>query len=313
MRSKAVDRATIVPAFLRPGGRVVVAAPSGVVDKRRLRAGLSYLERMGHPARLAPGVLSRHGYLAGTDERRASAFNAIIASDATQAVFFARGGYGIGRILDRLDLAALRRKPRSLLGYSDLTALFMALQCGSSYLVHYGPVVSELGNRESFDEASLWGALYGDPAAFDLPFRNKDILRPGRAAGRLIGGCLTLLVSLLGTRHDPDYAGALLFWEEIGEPPYRIDRMLTQLRSAGKLRRLRGMVVGSLTGCRAQGREATLPLRRVILDACRDTTFPIIWNVPVGHVKHKRTLPLGLPAVLDTSARSLRVRRPRGR
>jgi muramoyltetrapeptide carboxypeptidase len=298
----------IVPRFLAPGDPVEVVAPSGIVDRARLRRGIAYLESQGHPVRVAPHTLGRHGYLAGRDAERAGDLAGLLESGGAAPWLFARGGYGLTRILDRLDLDALRRRPRLLLGYSDATALFMALQRRGPYLVHYGPLVSEMGEREAFDARSLWGHLRGDPEAFPLRFRSADVLRPGRGKGVVIGGCLSLLVSLLGTRHDPDYRDAILFWEDVGEEPYRIDRMLTQLRNAGKLDHLRGMVVGSLTGCKAAPGKASLALRDVILELARGARFPIVWRARVGHIARKRTLLLGAMASLDTRRGSLEYR-----
>ncbi|HZI92924.1 MAG TPA: LD-carboxypeptidase, partial [Patescibacteria group bacterium] len=176
----------VIPRFLQPGGRVTVLAPSGRVDSRRLAEGVRYLRGRGHETTLAPNVLRRHGYLAGDDETRAADFNEAVTSGDSDAIFLARGGYGLTRILDRIDLEALRHRPRLLLGYSDATALFMALQRKGPYLTHYGPTVSEMGDPDAFDEKSLWGALYGEPSAFRIPFRAADVLRPGRGAARVI-------------------------------------------------------------------------------------------------------------------------------
>jgi muramoyltetrapeptide carboxypeptidase len=309
-----MDRAaTIVPPFLRPGDTVAVAAPAGAVDRRRLEAGIRYLRGKGHPAQTSPHVPARHGYLAGEDELRAGDLNDIIAADASPAVLFARGGYGLTRILDRLDIEGLRRRPRLMLGYSDMTALAMALQCKGPYHFLYGPVVSELGDPGAFDETSLWNALYGNPAAYTVPFKSADVLRRGRGVGPMIGGCLTLLVSLLGTPHDPDYRDSVLFWEEIGEEPYRIDRMLTQLRNAGKFDHLRGMVIGSLTRCEPARGGPSLRIKQIVLELVQWASFPVVWNVRAGHVAVKMTLPLGLEASLNTTRRSLRFRLPRVR
>jgi len=295
----------LMPRFLRPGDRVAVVAPSGVVDPGRLKAGLSWLRAQGHTVGRAPHLLSRHGYLAGSDEQRARDMNAILRSDPARAILFARGGYGLTRILDRLDLNALRRRPRLLVGYSDATALFMSLQRRGPYMTLYGPTVSEMGEPEAFDETSLKSALRGEAAAFTLPVRPADVLRAGRGEGRVLGGCLSLLVSLLGTPHDPDYRGAVLFWEDVAEPPYRIDRMLTQLRNAGKLDQLAGMMIGSLTECVASAGRPSLSIREAVMEVAGGTRFPIVWNVRAGHVARKLTLPLGLPATLDTRRRAI--------
>lgn len=301
---------TVIPPFLKPGDPVLVLAPSGQVDRRRLRAGLEYLRRRGHRTTLAPHALERHGYFAGRDERRAADFNDALAAGSPRAIFFARGGYGLTRILERLDLDELRRRPRLLLGFSDVTALFMALQCKGPYVAFYGPMVSELGDPAAFDEGSLWATLYGEPSGFRVPFKATQVLRPGRGAGRVIGGCLSLLVSLLGTPHDPDYRDAILFWEDVGEPPYRIDRMLTQLRNAGKFDRLRGMIVGELNGCDPEAGRPSLGVRQIVRELAQLASFPIVWKIRAGHVPGKLTLPLGLPASLDTSQRTLAFHAP---
>ncbi len=295
---------------LRPGDPIAVLAPSGVVDPKRLERGIAYLERRGHPVIRGDGLAARHGYLAGEDEQRAGAFNDIIAAVGSPAIALARGGYGLSRILDRLDLDRLLRRPRPILGYSDATALFMALQRSGPYRVHYGPSVADLGDAKAFDETSLWDALYGAPGAYTLSLRAGDVLRHGSGAGRLIGGCLSLLVSLLGTPYDLDYDGAILFWEEVGEPPYRIDRMLTHLRNAGKLDRLRGMVIGSLTGCEPVKGRPSLTVRQIVLDRVAPFAFPVVWNVRAGHIAGKITLPLGAPAMLSTSRRALTIEPP---
>lgn len=300
-----VTRVPILPPFLPPTGTIGVVSPSGVANRARLRAGCSYLESRGHPVSLSPHAKGRHGYLAGTDAARAADLNAAIHDDSLSAIFLARGGYGLTRILDRIDLAALRAKPRLLLGYSDATALFVALQRQGPYGVLYGPMVGELGDPGAFDDASLWSALRGDAGGMGIGFTSKDVLRAGAGAGRIIGGCLSLLVSLLGTPYDADYRGSILFWEEVGEEPYRIDRMLTQLRNAGKFEGLRGMLIGSLTGCVPAKGKSSLTLRQVFAEVLRGTRFPVVMNVRAGHIARKLTLPLGFPASLDTAARRL--------
>ncbi len=296
------------PPVLAPGERVAVLGPSGLVDPARLESGLAYLRGKGHDAVPAASLLARHGYFAGDDDARAADLNDFIAAGEPRAALFARGGYGLTRILDRLDLQALRRRPRLLVGYSDVTALFMALQKRRPYPVLYGPMVSELGDPAAFDEESFWSALYGLPASRELRFGAADVVRPGKGAGMVIGGCLSVLVTLLGTRHDPDYRGAILFWEEIREEPYRIDRMLTQLRAAGKLKGLRGMMVGSLTACEPAPGKPSLTVRQAVEEVTAGTRFPIVFNVRAGHMPDKRTLLLGAPATLDTARGVLRYR-----
>jgi len=307
---------------LKPGEPIAVVAVSGPVSRERLEKGIRFLRSAGHPVEKAPGILARRGFLAGNDHHagilarrgflagndghRAAGLNAAIRRRDGSAIFFARGGWGAARILDRIDLAALRARPRVLLGYSDLTSLFMALQRPRRpYPVRYGPFVAELGDRGAYNAASLREALYLPSPRIEHPLRGCRVLRPGRGRGTLIGGCLTLLVGLLGTRYDTPWDGCVLFWEDLNEPPYRLDRMLTQLRLAGKLRNLAGMIVGRLIGCDAKPPTPGLPLAEIIADATAGTRYPIVTDFPAGHIPHKRTLLLGVPATLDTRRRRL--------
>lgn len=285
---------------LAPGERVAVLGPSGVVDPARLASGLAYLRAKGHHAVPAGHLLARHGYLAGDDDARAADLNAFIAAREPRSALFARGGYGLTRILDRLDLAALRRRPRLLVGYSDVTALFMALQTRGPYPALYGPMVSELGDPAAFDEASFWSALYGLPASRELRFEPEDVVRQGKGAGVVIGGCLSVLVSLLGTRHDPDYRGSILFWEEIREEPYRIDRMLTQLYLSGILARASALVFGELPRCDEAGGSTTA--REVVEELTSGFRGPILYGLPSGHTQGPTlTLPFGVRARVLTA------------
>ena len=251
----------------------------------------------------------KQGFLAGPDGKRAADLNAAIGRKGAPAIFFARGGWGAARLLDRIDLDRLRARPRVLLGYSDLTAIFMALQRpGRSYPYRYGPNVSELGDPGNFEPRSLREALYLSTDPIRHALRGCRILRPGRARGTLIGGCLSLLTLLLGTRYDVPWDGCLLFWEDLNEPPYRIDRMLHHLRLAGKLEKLAGMIVGRLPGCGAIPPTPGRPIGDLVLEATAGTRYPIVMNFPAGHIPRKRTLLMGVEAELDISGVELRLR-----
>ena len=286
---------------LHPGDPISVVAPGGPVRRVRLEKGIDALLDQGHPVEVGPHVLARRGFLAGSDEDRAADLNAAIHRRDVPAIFFARGGAGTARLLDRIDLEALRERPRVLLGYSDVTSIFMAIQKpGRPYPVRYGPVVVELGEPDSYAPRSLREALYLPSARLGHPLASSRVLRPGRGRGVLIGGCLTLLVGLLGTPYDMPWDGCILFWEDLNEAPYRIDRMLHQLRLAGKLRNLAGMVVGRLAGCEPKPPAPGLPIPQIIAEATSGTRYPIVMNFPCGHIRRKRTLLLGAPAYLDT-------------
>jgi len=291
------------------GAPIAVVATAGPVTPAKLEAGLEVLRGWGHDAAGGPSILRRRGFLAGPDARRAADLDAAIHRKDRPAIFFARGGWGTARLLDAVDLRALRARPRVLLGYSDLTSLFMALQkARRPYPYRYGPSVSELGDPAAFHEPSLREALYVPAATIAHALRPAGTLRPGRAAGTLIGGCLTLLTHLLGTAYDFSWDGCILFWEDLNEPPYRIDRMLQQLRLSGKLGRLAGMVVGTLRGCEAVAPTPGWPISKLILEATAGTRYPIVTGFPAGHIPRKRTLLMGVPAEIDTGRSRLVIR-----
>lgn len=223
----------------------------------------------------------------------------MIRDPEVRAVWFARGGYGTSRILDRVPWDALRADPKLLIGYSDLTALLNASLARAGIGGLYGPVVTELGDPRSHHGASLAQALEGEP--LELGFARRQVMAPGRGAGRLIGGNLTVLTHLCGTGFAPEPKGAVLFLEEIGEETYRVDRALTQLGQSGMLEGLRAVVVGAL---QTPARKRFPPDRR-ILEVLREFLLPlgvpVVRGLPVGHLASKRTIPIGEIAEVDTS------------
>ena len=298
----------VLPPPLAPGGRIGVVAPAGPIRPSLLRQGLAYLRRRGYRIIEGKNLRARHGYLAGTDAQRAADLNRAIADPSLDAVIFARGGYGSGRILERLDFAPLRARPKIFLGYSDLTAFYAALQQATGIPGFYGPMVLNFNAPgKEFLEGSLWSVLERKQGWNRFPFTARGILRPGAGEGMLLGGCLSLLVSLIGTPYDLDTRGAILFWEEVDEQPYRIDRMLNHLKMAGKFKGLKGMIVGKLHRCETRGGGSSLPLRKILEDHLRGSSFPVVLDFPAGHAPSKVTLPLGLPARLDTRSRELRI------
>ena len=287
-----------LPPALRPGDRIGVSAPAGPVRRDALEAGLAYLRARGFEPVLGDHIDGRLGYLAGTDADRMADLNALLAHPDLRAIWFARGGYGSGRIIDRLDLKPLLAHPKALIGYSDLTVVMAAARHVAGIVTYYGPMVSDLGDRSRFDEASLWVALSGGGGNIEHRFAAGSVLRPGRGEGPLVGGCLSLLVSLLGTPWEIDTDGAILFWEEVNEEPFRIDRMLGHLRHAGRLERLKGMVVGRLVGCEPRDPAAALSIADILQAQLRGTDYPVLIDLPAGHADGKITLPLGWTARL---------------
>ncbi|MGH9796546.1 MAG: S66 peptidase family protein [Candidatus Polarisedimenticolia bacterium] len=288
------------PAPLRPGDRIGVAAPGGPVRTERLEAGLAYLERRGYRPVEGRHLRERHGYLAGPDRDRRADLQGMISDPSIAAIWFARGGYGTGRILEAIDLSPLRRRPKTIVGYSDSTMLQAAADRTIGLPSFYGPIVAELGEPDSFDEESLWSALVEPDRALTFALPRDGVVRAGRGEGRVVGGCLSLLAALAGSRWLPRTRGAILFWEEVNEQPFRIDRMLMTLRHAGALEGIAGMVVGSLTGCEPKDPDAALTIREILETHLRGARVPVLTGLQAGHCRGKVTLPLGRRAVLTS-------------
>lgn len=286
--------------WLAVGQTVGVVAPGFAVRKAALARGVRRLRTMGYRVRIGRHVLSSDGYLAGADDARAADLNEMIHDPEVRAVWSARGGYGTARILDSVDWRALRRDPKLLIGYSDLTALFNAAARRTGQVCLYGPVVSELGQPEAWHAPSLQTLLAGKP--FALRVAKRNVLVPGKASGTLFGGNLSVLTHLCGTRYFPDLRDAVLFLEEIGEETYRIDRMLTQLGQSGAFRGLAGVLLGTLD----VPARRRFPTDRRLIDVLRETFgglgVPVVRGLPVGHRAGKRTLPLGGRATIETAA-----------
>jgi muramoyltetrapeptide carboxypeptidase len=233
----------IRPPRLRPGATIGVAAISGPVDGERLDAGVAALERKGYRILPASNIRERRGFLAGSDRRRVDGYRELLRNPAVDAILFARGGYGASRILQHLDPAEIGARPIIHLGGSDLTALFAFLLAHVGLVSMFGPMVAvSMPDDENLD----WEAVLGGQVPAPHRFEERDILATGSARGPLVGGCLSLLASLAGTPEAVDADGAVLFWEDVAEPTYRLDRMLTQLERAGTLHGLLGMVIGSV-------------------------------------------------------------------
>lgn len=289
----------IKPAGLKPGDRVGVVAPAGVVAPQELETGVARLAALGLEVQLGAAV---HGpnarYLAAADAARAADLSAFLSDRTIAAVIAARGGYGSARLIPHLDLE--RAHPKVIVGSSDLTVLLAFLQSRLGWVVFHGPMVAPNFGRSpsALTDESFRRVLFAPGAAGALAPPGVRALRRGRARGRLAGGCLSLLVSTLGTPYEIDTRGALVLIEDINEAPYRLDRMLTQLRHAGKLEQARGIIFGRMVGCQPEP-GAGYTLDAALLEALGDFAGPVVIDFPAGHGGEQVTLPLGVEATLD--------------
>lgn len=300
----------IAPPALRPGDAVALVAPAGpLASLEELERAIEVVNSLGFVARVARNAAVKHGFLAGTDAQRAQDFNAAANDPEIRGVFALRGGYGTMRILELLDYDALRRDPKVVLGYSDLTALLHAVSARAGIVTFHGPVAG-LSQFTPFVVEALRRAICVPQPIGALHAPQAAILRPGRASGRLAGGNLTLLAALEGTPFAVETAGTILVLEDVDEAPYRIDRLLTQLRLSGKLGRAAGLLVGEFRGCDPEGDPPVDPAARlthVLHERLFDLGVPAIAGASVGHIEEQWTLPIGVRATLDATARTLVV------
>jgi len=285
--------------------RIGVVSTGFAVRPESLDAGLAAMRRLGLTPVEGSAVRSRAGYLAGSDAARAADLQAVLDDPAIDAVWFSRGGYGTARLLDRIDLRPFVRRPKPLLGYSDLTALFSAVLRRTRTVCFHAPMVAELGRKGAYHAPSLKAMLAGREIGRAVGAR--DVLAPGRASGRLLGGNLTVLSHLLGTPEEPRLDGAILFLEETGEEAYRVDRLLDHLRRAGALSRVAGVLVGQLFVPRtARAFPPDRPVHDVLRDHLLPLGVPVVTGFPAGHGDGKWTLPIGGTASIDTGRRRVR-------
>lgn len=312
-----------IPAALRPGDVVGVCAPAGRPPAERLRRGLDRLGerftvRLGPVAEAALRGEPRTGpaFLAADDRARAAELDGLLADRDVRAVFAARGGYGVPRILPAIDPAPLVADPRPLVGFSDLTALLAWAAAHGVRGVH-GPVLTQLGELPAADVAWLFRVLTDPSPLGRLPVALAGAMPgAGTVRGPLVPGNLTLFASLIGTPWQPSLAGAIVLLEEIDEPPYAIDRDLTHLGNAGALAGARAALVGDLTRCtdpptpRAAGSDDPGPARAVVLERLAHYRIPTLTGLPVGHGAHNLALPFGAATTVNLADGEVVVEEP---
>jgi muramoyltetrapeptide carboxypeptidase len=292
------------PAALRPKDRVAVIAPASAFDPPAFEAGLAVIGAR-YSVEHGAGIFERHRYLAGDDERRLTELLAALADPGIRAVFCARGGYGATRLLARLKSQALPTPVKPLIGFSDITALHLWMQSRGFTSIH-GPVLTQLGRLPDSTAAHLFALLEsGSPAP---PFTGTATYCAGTAEGPLLGGNLSVFSRLLGTPFMPELSGAVLLLEDLGERPYRLDRIWTHLQLAGVFERIRGLVLGSFIDCEEQG--APYSSADVLRELAAATGLPCAAGFPWGHGEVNEPVALGARVRLDASARTLTFLEP---
>jgi len=306
-RQSGMEPANFIrPPRLKRGDTIGIAALSRPVHAGKLAAGTAILESRGYRVVCAPNIGSRTQLFAGTDAERAEGYRALLRDPQVDAIFFATGGYGAGRLLSLLDPRELAGRPKIHLGGSDLTALFAYAATHARLTTFYGPMAAmAIARGETLDWEHVLSGATPDPHRVS----ETDVVAPGAGQGILVGGCLSLLASLAGTPEQVDARGAVLFWEDVGEKAYRLDRMLTQLERSGTFDGLQAMIIGSITPG-AEGGESPEFVADWLSDRFRGAPFPVVRGYPAGHMPGSRTLPLGAPVRVDAERRLVTFSQP---
>ncbi len=306
----------IKPARLRPGMTVGLVTPaSNVPENEELYAAIDLVKSLGFDAKPSTNLFSRTQYLAGSDRERAADLNAMFADPDVDAIFCVRGGYGSGRLLRDLDYDVIRANPKILMGYSDITALLNSINLHTGLMTFHGPIAGTNFSEYSLEQYRrvlvnpTGQTRIGEPPPFEtspgVVERTNRLtpIVPGSAEGRLVGGNLSLLVTLMGTPYEPVFDDAILFLEDVSEPPYSVDRMLTHLWLTGKLERVAGVVLGKFTDDDYDSN--TFSMEEVLRDRFEPLGIPTLRGVMIGHVDDQTVVPVGARARLDVDARSL--------
>jgi muramoyltetrapeptide carboxypeptidase len=292
----------IKPAALRPGDTIGIVAPASNIKQDLLDEGCRELETLGFKTHYRPEITTSYRYFSGTRDRRLAEFLEMVKSRDIDAIFCARGGYGSGQLIPNIDPDLIRSNAKIICGSSDITMLLNWIERAGVVSFH-GPMVATAIRQGSagYDRQLLVNLLQGK-LAVRFPTDGTKPLRAGRAEGRLIGGCLSVVAAAIGTKNEIDTRDSILILEDVDEKPYRIDRMITQLKQAGKFEGVRGVVFGEMLNC-LQHESQGYTLEEVLTDLLSDFAFPILYGFPTGHTSRPNVIvPFGVRARLDLAS-----------
>ncbi len=305
----------IKPPRLKPGDTLGLAAPGSYIDGRQLKDSIRNLNELGFNVVYNNSILSRDGYFSGTDRQRASEVDQMFNRNDVKGIVCVRGGYGCTRILPLLNYNLIRTNPKVLIGYSDVTSLLFGIYKETGLICFHGPVGTSTYNdftvdyfrKTLIDPEEKLVLSNPVPESPDEEFKPYTICE-GTAEGELIGGNLSVVVSLIGTSYDVDTKDKIIFLEEMEEDPYRIDRMLTQMRMAGKFDGAAGVALGVFRDCKPSADssfDSSFTLKEVLTNRLEDLNIPVVYGMSFGHVKNKFVIPVGLKARLDSSKQTI--------
>lgn len=306
---------TIKPKKLQIGDTLGLVSPGGFITEAQLEESKTNIASLGFSVVVAKNILHTNGYFAGTDKERAADLHEMFGNKKVDGIVCVRGGYGCARVLDFLDFDLIKRNPKVVIGYSDITALFYGIYSQTGLIGFHGPVATSTFNE--FSVANFKNVLMNPQSKTFLNNAVEDgtkseykpmVIRRGKATGKLVGGNLSIVASLIGTKYDVDTKGKIIFLEEVGEEPYRIDRMLTQMIQSGKFKNVAGIALGVFSKCESKPEESGIANSFTLSEVLSERLFrlgvPVIYGLSFGHVVNKFTLPFGVNAELDVDNQS---------
>ncbi|MCO5252064.1 MAG: LD-carboxypeptidase [Candidatus Kapabacteria bacterium] len=307
----AHTKGIVKPKGIYPGGTIAITAPASPTSMYEIRNGLRFFKDMGCKIELGSSIKNQKNenrYLSGTDQQRADEFMGFVERPEIEAIIAARGGFGTIRMLDLLDYNIIAANPKIIMGFSDVTALLNAIRIKSSLVTYHGPVASM--SFDNFTRTNLRQLIFSEHAVQFYEFKDNSIsvVSPGVAQGELVGGNLTMLCSTLGTQYEFDAMNKIIFIEDVSEHGYQIDRMLAQLKLAGKFNQCKGVIFGTFSNIDA--RKPFYPnrgysIRELIHHYLADLGKPVVLGLPFGHINSKITLPIGINIELDTHKKTI--------
>ncbi len=299
---EATEVGKLKPPALKAGDTVAITSPAGAVwDENQVETFTAILKSFGFKVVYGKTLKEKFGYFAGTDDLRANELNNFFADKNIKGIFCMKGGWGCARILDKIDYDAIKKNPKVLIGFSDITALLLAITHKTGLITFHGPVGNSGWNdftKNVFTNVTMLNKPFNfpeNPASEDKPF----VINSGKAKGELVGGNLTVLSALIGSTYLPDWKNKILFLEEAKEEPYSIDRMLTQLKLSGVLDVISGFIFGKCAKCLAEEPQKAFTFHEVILQHIQPLKIPAFYGAMIGHIENKLTVPLGINATMD--------------
>ncbi len=304
----------ILKPLLKTGDAIGFITPAGFIDEEKLSIAVKNIEAFGLNVFYYDSVLEKSGYLAGNDESRLKEFHSMYENNDIKAIICVRGGYGTTRLLDNIDYSLIKQNPKPLIGYSDITALINAIYKKTGIIGFHGVVGS--GDFTDYTSSNFKNIFFGNSEdvvteLFEKHRETSFVINEGIASGELAGGNLALLVSVLGTPYDVSWQDKIVFLEDIGEAPYKIDRMLTQLISAGKFNNVKGIIFGQFRGCEPEKKDEknSFSLKEVIINRIKPMNIPSVYGFSFGHIKNQAIFPVGIKADFNTDNFSVSIKR----